>query len=50
MTQRLDLAAATKPVREFIRDLGLLREPIELLIEGTVVAKLIPPTELSEEE
>jgi hypothetical protein len=50
MTQRIDLAAATKPVREFFQDLGPFREPIELLVEGTVVAKLIPPAELSDEE
>lgn len=50
MTQRIDLAAAHKPVRKFIQDLGTLREPIELLINGTVVAKLIPPSELSDQE
>ena len=50
MTQRIDLAVANKPVRKFFQDLGTFREPIELLIDGTVVAKLIPPSELSDEE
>jgi hypothetical protein len=50
MTQRIDLATTPKPLRDFIRNLGTLREPIELVAEGTVVAKLVPPTELTDEE
>jgi hypothetical protein len=50
MTQRIDLAVANKPVREFICSLGKFREPIELVFQGTIVAKLIPPSELSDTE
>ena len=50
MTQRIDLAVINKPVREFIRDLGTFHETIELMVEGDVVAKLIPATELSDQE
>ena len=50
MTQRIDLAAAVEPVREFFQELGAFREPIELLVKGTVVAKLIPPSAMSDLE
>jgi len=50
MTQRIDLAVANKPMGEFIRDLGTLREPIELVFQGAVVAKLIPPFELTDSD
>jgi hypothetical protein len=50
MGQRIDLATARKPVRDFIRGLGKVREPVELLLDGNLVAKIIPPTELSDAE
>lgn len=50
MTQRIDLAVANKTIREFIRGLGKFREPIELVFHGAIVAKLIPPSELSDAE
>lgn len=50
MTQRIDVTTTKKPVRQFLQELGTLRSPVELVVEDTVVAKLIPPAELSEKE
>jgi hypothetical protein len=50
MSPRIDIAMANKPVRELLQDLEPLREPVELVIEGTVVAKLVPPTEMTDLE
>jgi hypothetical protein len=50
MTQRIDLATKKKPVREFIESLGRIREPVELVLRGSIVAKIVAPTELSEAE
>jgi hypothetical protein len=50
MAQRIELATARKPVRDFIRRLGKVREPVELVLNGDLVAKIIPPTDLSDAE
>jgi hypothetical protein len=50
MAQRINVDTVQKPVREFLRGLGTIREPVELVLQGTVVAKLIAPTELSDAE
>jgi hypothetical protein len=50
MGQRIDLATARKPVRDFIRGLGKVREPVELVLDGTLVARIIAPTDLSDAE
>ena len=50
MPQRIDLATTQKPVRDFIRSLGKVREPVELVLDGNLVARIIPPTELSDAE
>src|SRR5438876_229686 len=50
MGRRIDLATTRKPVRDFIRGLGKVREPVELLFNGDLVAKIIPPTDLSDAE
>ncbi len=50
MGQRIDLATTQKPVRDFIRRLGKVREPVELLLDGDLVARIIAPTELSDAE
>lgn len=50
MSQRVDLAATKKPVRDFIHDLGKIREPVELVLNGHLVAKIVPPSDLSDEE
>ena len=50
MSHRIDVAAINMSVREFIHDLGVLREPVELVVEGAVVAKLIAPMEMSDAE
>ncbi len=50
MSQTIDLGTTTKSVREFIRKLGPLREPIDLVSNGTVVARITPPSELSDAE
>jgi hypothetical protein len=50
MGQQIDLATTQKPVRDFIRRLGKVREPVELLLNGNLVARIIAPTELSDAE
>ena len=50
MAQRIDLTTKKKPVREFIQSLGRIREPVELVLGGNIVAKIVAPTELSEAE
>jgi hypothetical protein len=50
MGRRIDLAKTRKPVRDFIRGLGKVREPVELVLNGDLVAKIIPPTDLSDAE
>ena len=46
------LPAVTKKrtIRELIRRLGAKQSTIDLTVEGKVVARLVPPGELSEEE
>jgi hypothetical protein len=50
MGQRIELATARKPVRDFICGLGKVREPVELFLNGDLVARIIPPTDLSDAE
>ncbi len=50
MRQRIDLATLGKPIRDFIRGLGKIRDTVELVLDGHLVAKIIPPTELSDAE
>jgi hypothetical protein len=50
MSQSIDLGSAHSYVRDFIRQLGPIREPIDLVSEGTIVARIVPPTELSDAE
>ncbi len=50
MARRIDLSTTNEPVRKFIQQLGRFREPIELMLNGNVVARLIPPSELSDTE
>ncbi|MBX3412759.1 MAG: hypothetical protein KF708_08730 [Pirellulales bacterium] len=50
MSHSIDLGSANSYVRDFIRELGPIREPIDLVSEGTIVARIIPPTELSDAE
>jgi hypothetical protein len=47
MAHQIDLATTQKPVRDFIQGLGKIREPVELVLNGNLVAKIIAPTELS---
>jgi hypothetical protein len=50
MPQSIDLATTQQAVRDFIRGVGKVREPVELVLDGNVVARIVPPTELSEAE
>ena len=50
MPQRIDLDTKQEPVQEFIRGLGKVREPVELILDGNLVAKIIPPSEFSDAE
>jgi hypothetical protein len=47
---RIDLGSGQQSVRDMLHDLGRLRSPVEIVIDGVLVAKLIPPAELSERE
>lgn len=47
---RVDLGNGHDSVGDVIRGLGPIRAPVELVLDGEIVAKLIPPTELSERE
>ncbi|MEX0713264.1 MAG: hypothetical protein WD278_12995, partial [Pirellulales bacterium] len=50
MPRQVNLRTTDKPLREFVQGLGDFRETLELVLDGHVLAKLIPPTDLSEEE
>lgn len=50
MNQRIDLGTIKKRANDFIRDLSPIRFPIELMLDGKVVARLMPPSALSDEE
>lgn len=50
MCQRIDLATTEKAVRDFVTGLGDVREPVKLVLNGALVAKIIPATELSDAE
>ena len=47
---RVDLGSGQQSVRDMLQGLGPLRAPVEIVIDGVLVAKLIPPSELSERE
>lgn len=49
MTKRVDLAKE-KPLHDFIKRQGRIREPIELMLDDNIVAKIVSPTELSGQE
>lgn len=50
MSQSIDLGSAPSNVRDFIRELGPIREPIDLVSEGTIVARIVPAADLSDAE
>lgn len=50
MIDRINLDTTQEAVREFIRQLGEIRRPIELVSGGAVIARLTPPSELSDRE
>lgn len=47
---RVNLDEATKDVQQFIRDLPIEREGVELELAGQVVCEIVPPRSLSETE
>jgi hypothetical protein len=50
MTQRVDDSRDKKSIREFLRGLGEVRSSVDLVLEGYVIARLVPPTEMTAEE
>jgi hypothetical protein len=46
-TTIVDVTENQQTVPDFLRSLGPLRQPITLLLRGQVVARLVPPEELS---
>ena len=49
-TQQIDVTKSTQRVGEFVRGLSPITQPIEILLEGKVVGRVVPPGELSEAE
>ncbi|MEX2120146.1 MAG: hypothetical protein WD847_11175 [Pirellulales bacterium] len=50
MPKQVNLRTTDEPLREFVQGLGDFRETLELVLDGHVLAKLIPATDLSDEE
>jgi hypothetical protein len=50
MARKIDLARVQKPVRDFIRALGKIREPVDLLLDGKVVARIVSATDLLDDK
>jgi antitoxin (DNA-binding transcriptional repressor) of toxin-antitoxin stability system len=50
MPKQIDVTTAKRPVRDFLQSLRPVREPVELVVEGEVFARIIPPQELSDSE
>lgn len=48
--QQIDVTKSTQHVGDFLRRLGKIRHPLEIVLEGKVVARMVPPGELSEAE
>jgi hypothetical protein len=46
----VDVTEDQQPVSEFLRNLGPVRQPIQLVLEGEVVARLVSPHEISDTE
>ncbi len=46
----IDVTKNTQKVGQFVRELGQITSPIELLLEGHIVGRIVPPGELSEQE
>jgi len=46
----VDVTDNALPVAEFLRQLGPVRHPIEIVLSGRAVARLVPPAELPESE
>ena len=49
-TQQIDVTKSSQRVSEFVRGLGRITQPIEILLEGKVVGRMVPPGELSDTE
>ncbi|MBI3464936.1 MAG: hypothetical protein HY000_18050 [Planctomycetes bacterium] len=49
-TQQIDVTKSTQRVGESVRGLSPITQPIEILLEGKVVGRVVPPGELSEAE
>ncbi len=47
---RSDVGTSKQSVRQFFKRLGKVREPVEVMLDGALVAKIIAPTELSDAE
>ncbi len=48
--RQIDVTKNRQRVVEFVRGLGRITKPIEIMLEGHVVGRIVPPGELSEAE
>ncbi|MCI0456519.1 MAG: hypothetical protein L0Z62_06005 [Gemmataceae bacterium] len=49
-TKTVDVSESEQKVSDFIRSLSPIRQPIQITLGGHVVARLVPPEELTEVE
>lgn len=48
--QQIDVTKSRQRVSEFMRKLGRIQQPIDILLQGQVVGRLVPPGEFSAAE
>lgn len=49
-TQQIDVTSSTQRISDFIRGLGRIKRPIEIVLRGKVVGRMVAPEELTAEE
>jgi hypothetical protein len=49
-TKSIDVTKNTQRVGQFLRELGRITSPIDLVFEGHIIGRIVPPGELSEQE
>jgi len=50
VSQQIDIDRTDAPLRDFVLNLGAIREPIDLISHGAVVARITAPGELAPRE
>jgi hypothetical protein len=48
--KKIDVTRNRQRVAEFVRCLGRITSPVEIMVDGNVVGRFLPPGELSETE